>query len=337
LITPLEGARRIIFPEKGLAVLESYELPPLQHGQVCVRSCYSLISIGTETTILQGRYAPDSHFARMFSFPQLQTGVQAVGAVEAVHPTVNEFEPGDTVFMRRAHGSHQLLAAAECSPVPAAIDLKSACWCGLAKTAFRAAWAGPFESASHVLIIGAGPVGQMAVRWAIASGCASVTVVDVSPYRLQHAQRAGQVTAFCGDIAELLEPIAQIDGGNGPDIVVDSTGSPKVFTSALAAAARFGKVLILGDTGYPSRQCLSSEVMTKGLTIQATHDSHDRDGWSQRRVDRHFFEEVLKGSFKLGGLISDEFAPHECERAYNLIQADTDNTMGVLFDWTTVE
>ncbi len=169
-----ERVRRIIFPEKGAVALETFDLPVLSAGHIRIRTRYSLMSIGTETTILHQRYDPGTHFARMFSFPQLQTGVQAIGEVEAVHSTVSEFKPGEFVFMRMAHGSHQVLPADRCSAVPAGIDLKSACWCGLAKTAFRAAWAGRFEAGAHVLIVGAGPVGQMALRWATASGCDSV-------------------------------------------------------------------------------------------------------------------------------------------------------------------
>ena len=52
---------------------------------------------------------------------------------------VAEFEVGDYVFMRMAHTSHWTLEASQCSRVPAGLDLEWACWCGLAKTAFRAA------------------------------------------------------------------------------------------------------------------------------------------------------------------------------------------------------
>lgn len=337
MITHPESARRIVFPAKGRVALQAFELGALQAGQLRVRTDYSLMSIGTETTVLHQRYAPDSHFARMFSFPQLQTGVQAIGEVEAVHATVSGFLPGDRVFMRLAHGSHQVLAANQCSPVPAGIDPKLACWCGLAKTAFRAAWAGRFGAGAHVLIIGAGPVGQMATRWAVAMGCASVGVADVSPFRLGHAQTAGVRDCYEGDINSVLGRVAQIDEGRGPGIVIDSTGNPDVFQPALAAAAPFGKVILLGDTGYPSRQCLSSQMMTKGLTVQATHDSHDRDGWDERRVDRHFFEAVLQRQFNLSGLITNEFSPGDCVQAYGLAETARDNIMGVLFDWTTAE
>ena len=105
----------------------------------------------------------------------------------------------------------------------------------------------------------------------------------------------------------------------------------------MKAAAIFGKVVLLGDSGYPSEQRLSSEVMSKGLTIQATHDSHDREGWTQRKIDALFFEKVKTGSFDLSGLISHEFSPEECEKAYHLAENDRQLTMGILYDWGSKE
>ena len=313
-----------------------FTLPELTPGDIRIRTLYSLMSIGTETTILHGRYAPDSHFANMFSFPQLQTGVQAVGIVDACRGT-KEFQEGDLVYMRMAHGSHQVLPEEQCSPVPADIDLKQACWCGLAKTAFRTAWAGEFAPGRKVLIIGAGPVGQMAVRWAHALDCEEIAVADISPERLAFAERGGATELLCGDIATLAAQVAALDDGKGPALVVDSTGNPGVFKDALAAAAKFGKVILLGDTGFPNRQCLSSDLMVKGLTLQATHDSHDRDGWSQRRVDALFFEKLQAGRFPLEAMLSHEFNPRQCAEAYTLAEEQRQHTMGILFDWTITE
>jgi 2-desacetyl-2-hydroxyethyl bacteriochlorophyllide A dehydrogenase len=326
--------RRIVFPQKGQVALQEFTLPEPGPGDVKVRTLYSLMSIGTETTILHQKYAPGTHFAHRFSFPQLKTGVQAIAEVEQVGSEVGEFRVGDRIFMRMAHGSHQVLPAERCSPVPEGIDLKSACWCGLAKTAFRAACAGPFEAGGQVLIIGAGPVGQMAIRWAKTAGMHACVVVDMSRFRLAHAQRGGATSVLCGDIASQLEPIRGMNEGKGPALVIDTTGNPAVFSNALAAAAQFGKVILLGDTGFPGQQCLTSDVMAKGLTIQATHDSHDRDGWTQRRIDSHFFACVKDGCFDLAGLITHEFAPEACEAAYALAEQQREQVMGILFDWS---
>ena len=326
--------RRIVFTRQGEVALLPFEPAPPGPDELLVRTLYSLMSIGTETTILHRRYADDSHFARMFSFPQLKTGVQAVGRIELAGEAVTELAAGKLVYMRRAHGSHQVLPARECSPVPEAVDPKAACWAGLAKTAFRAAWAAPFRRGSHILIIGAGPVGQMAVRWAHAAGAAVIAVADLSRFRLEHAARGGATELFCGTAAGHADAISKIDDGRGPAVVVDTTGNAAAFRDALAVAARFGKLVLLGDTGFPGHQCLTSDLMTKGLTIQATHDSHDRDGWTQRRVDRLFFTCVQRGRFNLERLITHEFVPEDCARAYALAESARARTLGILFDWT---
>ena len=328
---------RIIFPEKGEVELERFELPSLGPRDLRIQTLFSLMSIGTESIILHERYEPNTHFAKMFSFPQLQTGVQAVGKIEKLGNEVDEFKEEDLIFMRMAHGSHQVLPASACSPVPVDMDKKSACWCGLAKTAFRAASAAPFERGSHILIIGAGPVGQMAIRWAKTEGVETIAVVEISGFRLQHAKMGGANTLIQGNVADQIDAIREIDLGNGPSVIVDTTGNPDVFKHALSAAPMFGKVILLGDTGYPSRQCLTSDVISKGLSLQAVHDSHDYYGGTQRTIDEKFFANVESGQFDVSGLISHEFSPIDCAKAYALVNEERENVMGVLYDWRNVD
>jgi threonine dehydrogenase-like Zn-dependent dehydrogenase len=327
-------ARRIIFPRQGMVDIESFEARAPQAGEVRVRTLYSLMSIGTETTILHAKYDPGTHFAARFSFPQKKTGVQSVAVVEDVGADVDEFSAGDTVYMRMAHTSHWTLDAAQCSPVPQLDDLRQACWCGLAKTAFRAAHVAPFALGGRVLIIGAGPVGQMAVRWAHACGMQQIVTVDTPELRLHLAQRGGATDCVSGAIGAVREQLLGLCGGAGFELVVDTTGNAEVFAEALAISAMYGKIVLLGDTGYPSRQRLSSDMITRGLSVVAVHDHHDRDGWTQRRVDALFFKLLIEGAFPVAGLITHEFAPGDCESAYRLASERREDAVGILFDWT---
>ena len=324
-------ARRIVFPAKGEVSLDALEVRRPEPGEIQVRTLYSLMSIGTETTILHQKYDPGTHFAARFRFPQLKTGVQTVAVVEEAGCEVSEFQPGDRIFMRMAHTSHWTLDAALCSRVPDGVDLQSACWCGLAKTAFRAAHAAPFRLGGNVVIIGAGPVGQMATRWARSAGSRRIAVVDVAESRLAHATRGGATETLRGLLHECVD---QLRASGACELLVDTTGNPAVFAAALAAADPFGRLVVLGDTGYPARQCLTSDAMTKGLSIVATHDHHDRDGWTQRRIDDLFFKLVADGRFNLDGLITHRFRPADCVAAYALASDRREEAVGVLFDWT---
>ncbi len=329
----MSSPRRIVFPRKGDVELQSFDLPKPANHEVRVATQYSLMSIGTETTILHQRYAAHTHFDRMFSFPQLQTGVQAVGIVEEKGSEVEEFEIGQRVFFRIAHRSHAVISAAACSAVPTALSARDACWCGLAKTAFRAAWAAPFQLGGQVLIVGAGPVAQMLVRWARASGMQDIVVVDPAASRLPYARSGGATAAMAASLVEAGETVSEIWPVDGPALIVDSTGNPQVMHQALSVLGRYGKLLLLGDTGYPNEQTLSSQVMSEGLSIQATHDSHDRDGWDQRRIDRLFFDLAVRGQFDVTDLVTHEFHPEQCVEAYQLVEEQRDSVMGLIYDW----
>ena len=323
--------QRIIFPEKGIVDLEQCAPAPVGRGDLFVKTETSLISIGTEMAILHKKYDADTHFAEMFSFPQLQTGNQSVGIVEEAGADIDHIKPGDRVFMRKAHASDWTLPAKECSPIPPGINNENAIWCGLAKIAFRAAQAAPFQLGGDTLIIGAGPIGQMAARWAAAAGMGRIVVSDLSRHRL--SKLPARVKCVSGSVVDQTDTLMALSDGRGFRTIVDSTGNAAVFQTALGLAAAFGKVILLGDTGYPSKQCLSSHMMMRGVSVVATHDQLDRSGWTQNAIDRLFFDLAATGSFNTDDLITHRFAPGDFKRAYDLVSNNSGDAIGVVFDW----
>ncbi len=326
-------AQRIVFPAPSKVELQSYDPGEVQDDEVLIKTEYSLVSIGTETTLLHQRYSPNSHFAQRFSFPQLKTGVLAVGKVLQCGSRVNDKKPGDRIYMRQAHGSHQRLPASSTSLIPQSVNPIEACWCGLAKTAFRAAHAAEFFNDKRLLVFGAGPVGQMITRWAHYYGCDKIVVNDLSEWRLQWARKGGAHSSICGDSTNCLSAISKAFDNNAPNLIIDTTGNPAVLQAALQASGMFAKIILLGDTGYPEKQQLSSDMMTKGLSIQATHDSHDREGWDQARIDDLFFDALQSQRFDVDGLISQTFKPQQFEEAYRIADKQRHDVLGLLFDW----
>jgi 2-desacetyl-2-hydroxyethyl bacteriochlorophyllide A dehydrogenase len=329
----VEMPTRIVFTGKQQVQLEAFEPRSLDAGRVRVRALYTLMSTGTENIVFNRLFDPGTHWDKWVQYP-FEPGYCFVGVVEATGKSVTEFQPGQVVFGRLGHASHHVVPTERLFPVPYGIEPQQATWAGLAKIAAMGARAAAFSLGDSVLIIGAGPVGQMAVRWANAAGVERLIVVDPVQARLELAHRGGATALIAQPIGEAEQAVRAANGDDLPPCVVDSTGHAAVFSWALKLAARKGRVVLLGDTGMPDEQHLTADVITRGLTIIGAHDTHDDASWNAARIYRLFFQLLRTNRFELSGLNTHFFAPQACAQAYSVANTRRAETMGILFDWT---
>jgi 2-desacetyl-2-hydroxyethyl bacteriochlorophyllide A dehydrogenase len=318
--------KRIVFTGKQEAALKEFEPPALTEKTVRVRTRYSLMSTGTENIVFNRLFEPGSHWDKWVKYP-MNAGYATVGEVEAVGPAVTTLQKGDTVVSRWGHGSCFTIPEECCCVVPANVAVKDAPWFAMAKIAFMGVKAAQYRLGDSVMIIGAGPIGQMAVRWANALGLQSITVIDPVKLRLEFARQGGAHVVIDAPLTDDLQvPESRV--------AVDCTGNAKVFTAALHLVKTGGTVVILGDTGMPTTQHLTSDVITRGLTIVGAHDGNDDAEWNPRTIVPYFFKLAESNRFPLAGLITHEFPYHQYADAYRLANEAREKTMGILFDWT---
>ena len=122
--------------------------------------------------------------------------------------------------------------------------------------------------------------------------------------------------------------------GKQPRVVIDSTGNATVFAAALGLAADRGTVVLMGDTGSPTRQTLTADVVLRGLNIVGAHDGHNTNEWNVATISQLFFNLVASGRFPMTGLTSHVFAVEDATEAYITANRDRASTMGLIFDWT---
>jgi 2-desacetyl-2-hydroxyethyl bacteriochlorophyllide A dehydrogenase len=324
-------AQRIVFPAKDHIGLEEYEPAPLTEGTLRFHTHYSLISSGTEGIALRGLFDPETHWANWISYP-FHPGYSAVGTVAEVGPGVTEFAAGDRVAARLGHATDHVVPAAWCTRVPDEVPLAQACWFGLAKIGLMGAQAADYRLGDTALVIGAGPIGQVSVRWAAAAGATRIVAVDTITDRLDAARRGGATSVVAAPIGAAHDEVIARCGGTRPRIVVDSTGNAAVFAEALRVVADHGRVVLLGDTGSPTSQHLTPDVITRGVTIVGAHDKHSvnrhgREG--ERSLHQTFFDLARTGRFDLTGLTTHTFPPTDYEAAY----AATRTSLGAAFAW----
>jgi len=326
-------ATRICFTGKQQIEVQSFDTGPLKSGEVLVRTHYTLMSTGTENIVLNRMFDADTIWDAWAKYP-FYPGYSAVGEIVETGPGVDTRLAGRRVALKAGHASLHVEQADNVALAPDEIDSREAVWFVLAMVAFMGARAGEYQLGDSVLIIGAGPIGQMSVRWAAAAGLEHIIVVDPAGRRLDLATRGGATAVIDLPVEECKDAVLAATGGKPPRVVNDATGNAAVFATALRLVDTFGRVVILGDTGSPVSQHLTHDVITRGITIKGAHDGHVDEIWHEMSIARLFFSLAARGRFDLKGLTSHLFRPEDAQAAYDTANTRRGETMGILFDWT---
>jgi L-iditol 2-dehydrogenase len=101
--------------------------------------------------------------------------------------------------------------------------------------------------ADRVLVLGAGPIGQLLTQVARAYGARQVVTVARREAKLALAERLGADATINSSRADLAEAAAELTDGEGFDVVLEAAGATELFPAALLAAAIRGRVVLTGS------------------------------------------------------------------------------------------
>lgn len=323
--------RQILFTGKSQLDLVTNDLQPIGPKQVLVRTEVSLMSTGTENICFNRLFAPGTHFDNWVKYP-FEPGYCTVGIVEEIGEEVAEVKVGDRVGHRRGHASHHIIGEGGCFPVPVGIAPEQAVWFPLAHITHNGARCVGFKLGDNVAVIGAGLIGQMTLRWAIACGAEQTLILDAMPARLNIAEKGGATYTLGMSVFEAKEEVLRLMGG-APDVVADATGYAPVFEAALGLVKNQGRILLIGDTGSPAEQRLTPDVVTRAISIHGAHDGTRFPDRDPHGIARLFFRLLQSGRFSLDGMVTHTFSPDEAEQAYGVANTARDTTMGIIFRW----
>jgi L-iditol 2-dehydrogenase len=143
----------------------------------------------------------------------------------------------------------------------------------------RAARKSRVAFAQSVVVIGAGPIGNLHVQLLRTIGAAPIIVSDISDDRLAMAKAVGADVAVSPE--GLREAVMAATDGRGADIVIESVGNPRLYGEALALMRKGGHLAAFGLTG--PGETLQLEILTtvlqensvKGSVAGMGEDMHD--------------------------------------------------------------
>jgi len=122
------------------------------------------------------------------------------------------------------------------------------------------------EPGSNALLFGAGPIGLLLMQALLASGVATVTVVDPVQSRLELAQQLGawRTVQSGPDAVQTLKDLQP----HGFDVVTEATGVPAVVEAMPQYASVGGKILIFGVAPEDALVRLSpNDIFQRDLSI----------------------------------------------------------------------
>lgn len=323
---------RVCYPEpKKVEVIES-ELEPLSEGRVLVETEVSLMSTGTENIILNALFDPGTHWANFVKFPYYP-GYSTVGVVRELGPGATRLKVGDRVVFPHAHRSWHVPTDEEPIVVPPHVSPEDAAWFALARITHNGARNVGFDLGDSVAVIGAGPIGQMVLRWAVCAGAQHVVAIDPVPLRLDIARKGGATHTIAATAEDALEPLRDHLGGVLPRTVADTTGFAEVFPHALKLTRTLGRLLLIGDTGSPASQHLTPDVVTRGISVIGAHYMNTYLDRTVPQIFELFWALVTDGRFRMEGMVTHTFKGTDAPEAYRLVNQNRGWTVGVMFDW----
>lgn len=141
-------------------------------------------------------------------------------------------------------------------------------------TAWQAvAYADP-DPDGTLLVLGLGPIGDMACRIALHLGIRQVIGVDLVDARLARARARGVTTLDLRDVDDVVDAVLQLTGGRGADAVVDAVGMEAHGSPVAAAGAK--AVGMLPDP--VAKQLMTTVGVDRMAALQSAVDTVRRGG-----------------------------------------------------------
>lgn len=314
----------VVISEPGKVGLAEVALRPFTAQDVIVQTAYTSISAGTERMLLAGQMPHP-----MLKLPVIP-GYETVGRVVELGADVDPAWLNRWVYVGGAQcydginaawgGQSAQLSADVNRVIPLdGVQPRHGVLLALAATALHGINLLNPQPGDRLLVLGQGPVGQLAARLARIRG-AWVSVVDRNPNRLAHAE-ADQIVQVGDGLPSLQE---QVEGG--VTAVIEATGSMEALASTIPLLGLGGTVLLLGY--YQTLNLPYMPLFLKEARLLTAKE------WAPGDL-LHCRDLIADGTLDVSAMLTHYLPITEVATAYDVALNDA-NCLKLVLDWQTV-
>lgn len=294
---------QIFFAGKEVVELRNEPMPSPGGGELLIESSLTLISTGTELSVLSGKAPADSVWNRMFSYPYA-AGYTNLGTVLACGPGIDPAWKGRRVVSHGPHAQYVISTLADLRPVPDAIPDEQAIFFNLAEIGMHGVRKGGLRWGDAVAIYGAGIIGQLCAQFCLMAGA-----------------------------------VRRHNDDRLVDIVYELTGNPELIPAEFAVLRDEGALVMVSSPLGPTWFDFHDLCNRTSVRIIGAHNfSHPKvespqTPWTNKRDCAFFFDMLETGDLDLSHMVSHRFSYEEAPQVYHRLLEDRGSHMGVLFRW----
>jgi len=343
--------RTVLVNGKGDILVEHVKIPELIENGVLCKNRFSLISSGTETSLILNRREKGSEE------PKFPLGYSTAGVADAVGEKCKDIRLGERIacggWTIAVHGDMVSVPRNLLAKVPDGVSLKEASFIALACVALHGVRRSQVDIGDTVVVIGQGIIGQMCAQFARIAG-ARVVVSGHRDFRLKISRKLGADLAINANKDDPVKNIMEFTQSKGADVIFICSGGDNsdAFDQAVRMARDRAKIILIGSSSTIS--CDDQIFYRKELSLLRSRSygpgrydaKYEQEGhdypigyvkWTENRNMQEVLRLMDQGLLKVSPLITDEFPLQRAPEAYQKIMEHRDTVLGVILRYEDVE
>ena len=328
----------VVFTDVETVTVEERSVPEPGPEEVLVRSSRTLVSTGTELTVLSGDVPSGSAWDDHIEYP-FTPGYNNVGTVVEVDEAVESLSEGQRVATYGSHAQYVCTEASACRRVPDAVTDEEATFFTIAEVVMNGIRRSDLAWGETVAVYGLGLLGQLAVRVCHAAGARPAVGFDLAEPRLAHLPDDEGFASANPAETDAEEVVTDAADGRLADVVFEVTGNPDAITDELETLRDQGRFVVLSSPWGETAFDFHDHCNAPSYTIVGAHNSSHPpvatpdNPWTQHRHAELFFEYVADGTFAVDSLVSHTEPFDRAPELYADLLADRSGAMGVVLEW----
>jgi len=262
--------KQIIYDKSGRVLVKTVPVPEIESGEILVRNDFSVVSAGTEKSMVQLmkkplwkmalerpdlsrqviKFAKDSGIKKTIDLVKSRIdvwhllGYSSAGTV--VHSEAREFSVGDRVACIGSgfanHAEYIAVPRTLAAKIPKDLDSKQAAFTGIACIALQSIRQLNPQLGETIVVMGLGMIGQMVAQMLRANGC-RVIGVDIDKSKTQ------QDFIDEGISEDAIRSVHKITKSGADGVIIAAASKENIVNDAFDMCRKRGRVVLLGMSG----------------------------------------------------------------------------------------